>query len=102
MLVEEMPGRPPGRDRDVLTVARAWQRRGARSTSDMPPRVAVRDADRLCTLEPAAVTRHRSNGGRHRASLPAGDHRRGHHLPCPTVPFSRTPGPTEEPAGSPI
>jgi hypothetical protein len=28
-----------------------------------------------------------------RESLPAGDHRRGHHLPCPTVPFSRTPGP---------
>src|SRR6185436_16873438 len=42
MLVVEMPGRPPGRARDVLTVARAWQRRGARSTSDMPPRVAVR------------------------------------------------------------
>jgi hypothetical protein len=26
-----------------------------------------------------------------RESLPAGDHRRGHHLPCPTVPFSRFP-----------
>jgi len=26
-----------------------------------------------------------------RESLPAGNHRRGHHLPCPTVPFSRFP-----------
>ena len=32
-------------------------------------------------------------------SLPAGDHRWGHHLPCPTVPFSRTPEATEETAG---
>jgi hypothetical protein len=37
-----------------------------------------------------------------RQALPAGDHRRGHHLPCPTAPFSMTPGPTEEPAESPI
>jgi hypothetical protein len=51
----------------------------------------VRDADRLGTLEPEAVTRHRSHGGRHRASLPAADHRWWHHLPCPTVPFSRFP-----------
>src|SRR6185312_1288109 len=86
----------------VLRPARAGQRRGARVRFDMPPPVAVRDADRLWTLEPEAVTRHRSNGGRHMASLPAGDHRWWHHLPCPTVPFSRTPGPAEGTAGSPI
>ena len=85
---------PGGRRTDpaaVLRPARAGQRRGARVHFDMPPPVAVRDADRLWTLEPEAVTRHRSHGGRHMASLPAGDHRWWHHLPCPTVPFSRFP-----------
>jgi hypothetical protein len=43
----------------------------------MPPPVAVRAQTVLRTLEPEAVTRHRSYGGRHRASLPAGDHRWG-------------------------
>ena len=48
-------------------------------------------ADRLRTLEPAAVTRHRNRCGRHSESWPAGDHRWWHHLPCPTVPFSGFP-----------
>src|SRR6185295_3221986 len=63
MLVVEMPGRPPGRARDVLTVARAWQRCtlhfGYATTS------GGACADPLCTLEPAAVTRHRNHCGRH-------------------------------------
>ena len=50
-------------------------------------------ADQLWTLESAAVTRHLNRCGRHENPLPAGDHRWGHHLLCPTVLFSRTPGP---------
>jgi hypothetical protein len=49
-------------------------------------------ADRLRTLELVAVTRHLNRMWATRESLPVGDHRWWHHLPCPTVPFSRTPG----------
>src|SRR6185503_5732181 len=64
MLVVKMPGRPPGRARDVPRPAGLGNDGGARATSDMPPRGGA-CADRLCTLEPAAVTRHRNRCGRH-------------------------------------
>ena len=93
MLVVRTPGRPAGTGRRAVPrPARAWQRRRARSTSN-------------CHLEWRCVRRPTLDAGvgrgdatseslwATRESLPAGDHRWGHHLPCPTVPFSRTPGP---------
>jgi hypothetical protein len=74
--------------------ARAWQRHGARPTSKC-------HHEWRCVRRPtldAGVGRGDATSQSlwaTRESLPAGDHRRGHHLPCPTLPFNRTP----EPAG---
>ena len=59
---------------------------------EMPPRVAVRCRPTL-DLELEAVTRHLTHCGRHESRCLADDHRRWHHLPCPTVTSSGTAAP---------
>ena len=93
MLACEAPGRPAGRAGNPSRGLPGHRN----DVVHTPLRTATSSGgacvDRLWTLEPEAVTRHLESLWATRESLLAGDHRRGHHLPCPTVPFSRTPGP---------
>ena len=94
MLVVSTPGRPAGADREPC--------RGLPGRGNDVVHTPLRKCHHQwrCVRRPnsgrwsrAVVTRHLHHLWATRESLPAGDHRRGHHLPCPTVPFSRTPGP---------
>ena len=94
MLVVSTPGRPAGAGREPC--------RGLPGRGNDVVHTPLRKCHHQwrCVRRPnsgrwsrAVVTRHLHHLWATRESLPAGDHRRGHHLPCPTVPFSRTPGP---------